>query len=669
MTKELFARWQQDWRWMEDIAQRRGWDVTPLSISPPASVATIKRIETAYGQAIPEQLRRMLTDFSGHIAFGWHIPSHLQALEKQSLPTMSFNRDAIWDIEHIEYDAIPNFLNWKASSADIDASEAPNTPDMWKKQFPFYTLVNGDMLTIDMRSPTGPHPVRYFSHELAVLHGMALAPDFFSFITEMSKLGFAGTEWASWMPFGEWKDDTYYLTAESAGGRAWRAWLEREPAAVETNEPPPAIVGTTTADRALLEAALSNNTAGVLAALAAGATPDAIWNSAWDRDSSPWEDEFSNAVSYAVRHGNIVVLEALVKAGASLNTRHLAMAEAAITGTPATARWLVTHGARVNGWKDERYWPIHHLLTQRNRYIAADRSSLKKRLQDEQRSPESPGLDAETVALMRQAMDDMLQPQLERQINEADFLATLQILLEAGADPDAKWDNGTTMLYWAEPDASLELLKHGADVNARASGGEMPLHYARTPEKIRVLVEHNADINAVAEPTEESSTSLVYTPLQASLLGAWNGVYTNAKALLALGADPKVRDLKGRSTLCYCTRVEGFKLMETYGLDPLERLPDGGTLLHNLLTMTSLRAANADEVAMLDHLLALGIDINATDGTGRTMLHVAVGRTDVAADIKLLLDRGADKSIRDKDGKRASDLTRRSQKDIRTLLK
>ena len=107
---------------------------------------------------------------------------------------------------------------------------------------------------------------------------MELAPDFFSFISEMSKLGFAGTEWASWMPFGQWKDDTFYLTAESEGGRAWRTWLERQPAAVDTNEPPPVIVGSTPSDRALLAAALSNNTAGVVAALAAGATPEPWWD-------------------------------------------------------------------------------------------------------------------------------------------------------------------------------------------------------------------------------------------------------------------------------------------------------------------------------------------------------------------------------------------------------
>ena len=93
----------------------------------------------------------------------------------------------------------------------VDRAEAPNTPDMWEHQFPLHELVNGDMLTIDMRRQDGPRPVRYFSHELAVLHGQALAPDFLTFVTEMARLGQAGTEWASWGRFGEWADDRYYL--------------------------------------------------------------------------------------------------------------------------------------------------------------------------------------------------------------------------------------------------------------------------------------------------------------------------------------------------------------------------------------------------------------------------------------------------------------------------
>jgi ankyrin repeat protein len=140
------------------------------------------------------------------------------------------------------------------------------------------------------------------------------------------------------------------------------------------------------------------------------------------------------------------------------------------------------------------------------------------------------------------------------------------------------------------------------------------------------------------------------------------------QALLELKADPLKRDRDERNALCYCTTVESFRLMQGYGLDPKERMPDGGTLLHNLFEMTSVRAAFEDEVAMLDLLLSLGLPVNAQDNLGRTMLHKAAERTEVAADITLLLDRGADRSIRDREDKRPVDLVPESLKEIRALL-
>ena len=111
-----------------------------------------------------------------------------------------------------------------------------------------------------------------------------------------------------------------------------------------------------------------------------------------------------------------------------------------------------------------------------------------------------------------------------------------------------------------------------------------------------------------------------------------------------------------------------MRLLETFGLDPLERLAGGGTLLHNLLQVTSLRAAFPDEVAKWDHLLAFGIDINAIDAAGRTVLHLAAERTENPADIQLLLDRGADRSICDGGGNSPKDLVRRSLREVRAVL-
>ena len=244
----------------------------------------------------------------------------------------------------------------------------------------------------------------------------------------------------------------------------------------------------------------------------------------------------------------------------------------------------------------------------------------------------------------------------------------LEALLAGGADPNAPWDNGMTMLARGDAATVRVLLRHGADVGARDSFGETALHDPRSPEIARLLVEHGADVNAAATPADGNAENLGRTPLHTALLMASYRGLELPKVLLELGADPMARDGNGRSCLCYGTDPNSMRLLETFGLDPLERLADGGTLLHNLLRMTSLRAAFPEEVTKLDHLLALGIDINATDAAGQTVLHVAAERTENPDDIQLLLDRGADRTLRDGGGQFPKDLVRRSLREVRAML-
>ncbi|MGX5722947.1 hypothetical protein [Shinella zoogloeoides] len=665
MSDELWRQWQSDWRRMEETARRRGWNVTPLAIAPPAPEAAVLALEIRYGMKVPAQLREVLTRYSAHVAFGWSVPAHLYPLERQNLPIMSANRDAIWDIGHIAERAIPNFLNWKKHLADRDLSEAPNGPEMWEHQFPIYELVNGDMLTIDMSVPDGPQPVRYFSHELEMLHGLALAPDFISFVTEMSKLGFAGTEWASWMPFGKLDEArrTYHLTADSTGGRAWLAWLAKPAAKPEPDAPPPSIVEKTPAERALLAGARAGDMKAVEQALEAGARPDVVPHSDWLMENMAWGEEFSTALTYAVRADKIALAEMLLKAGATLDTRRLPVADAVQASSLGTLQWLVDRGARVNGWKDDRHWPIHLLITRRSRLVAPTKDTLRIRLHRENGLKPGESDDSDYLKIIA----NEVEKQVEAWIDRPSYLAMLEALLKAGAQPDARWDNATTMLMWADADDGEKLLRAGADVDARDSSGDSALHRARTPEKIRMLVAHGADVNALATPPR-GGDGWASTPLQSSLLLSRLDGLDRARTLLDLKADPKKRDGQGRSTLCYCTTIESFQLIAAHGLDAQERIPGGGTLLHNLFQTTSVRASKPDEVAFLDFLLGLGLPVNAVDDAGQTMLHVAVAGTETAEDIALLLDRGADSKIHDGQGRRPIDLVPKSLKMLRAIL-
>jgi hypothetical protein len=655
--QELWTQWQADWRWMEAMAKKRGWDVKPLKIAPPATHLALNAVERRHSLKFPPQLRSVLTELSAHVQFGWSIPSHLQALERENMPYGSGIRDAVWDLVVIDQYAIPNFVGWKRDLAQRDRSEAPNTPQMWENQFPFGHLPNGDILTIDM-SKTEPtqQPVRYFSHDLEMIHGLALAHDFYSFVSIYAKLGCAGSEWASWMRFGTGiKDDTFILSANTAGATAWLAWLQKDPKASEPDEPPVVIVETSAADRALLTAARANSLPGIRAALAKGAQADCTWNQKWlsDFDISDlrYGDEFATAVTYATRADNIEMLDVLFQVGAALNTRRLPLSDAMERSSLATVQWLISKGARANGWKHDRKWPLHVLITQRA-------------------SAKSQSFEEYKTAL---ANPDMTRAHYERHVprmlDDATYAAMLDALLEAGATPDAPWDNGITMLMFGGVLTGRALLAHGANVHTRDANGWTVLHWARTPEKIDLLVANGTDVNARATPADPDETRLPSTALQHHLLVAKSQDIAVVAALLRHGADPKIKDGAGKTTLAYCTTFEGFKLIQSLGLDPRERMPDGGTLLHNLAYMTSVRAAFPDEVALFKHLLSLGLDINAVDDKGQTMLHRMADRVDEPKDFALYLASGADKSIKDKTGKRAYDLVPESLTDVRSLLR
>ena len=133
-------------------------------------------------------------------------------------------------------------------------------------------------------------------------------------------------------------------------------------------------------------------------------------------------------------------------------------------------------------------------------------------------------------------------------------------LIAAGADVNEKGKVSGPLscaVCWGRTDVVKVLIDNGADVNAKDDSGDTPLHWAAFTgaRKItRMLIAAGADVNA--------KDSEGWTPLH---MAALHGQGRIVRMLLAAGADPNISDNRKRIAADLCDkRIEHiFSELET----------------------------------------------------------------------------------------------------------
>lgn len=222
----------------------------------------------------------------------------------------------------------------------------------------------------------------------------------------------------------------------------------------------------------------------------------------------------------------------------------------------------------------------------------------------------------------------------------------LKQLVDNGADWKASSSNGKSVVRLAIEGGNIEALKYfvsiGADIHQRNNEGEMPAHFICLAkenfiEMFSLLREHGAEINA--------KSNCGNTPiLKAALLGRSE---SELKQMVEIGADWKICNNLGNTVLHLAVEggsLEALKYFISIGMNINITNNNGEMPVH----MISLTKNKFNE--MLTLLLQFGADINAKCLCGNTPLLNSVfeGRSD--AQLKQMVDNGANWNICNNNG-------------------
>lgn len=235
---------------------------------------------------------------------------------------------------------------------------------------------------------------------------------------------------------------------------------------------------------------------------------------------------------------------------------------------------------------------------------------------------------------------------------------TMKLLLDAGADVNAKNAFDATALIWSarDPVKSKLLIEHGAQVNVQSRQGRTPLILAAKSDSsagiVRLMLAKGADPNV---KDSRGETAL--------LLAAGTGDTETMRLLMAKGADVNTANAQGDTPIMFAAlgnSLDAVKLLLAKGANVNAATTSYHTVRHGqipLIKLTALiYAAPYASPELVRTLIEAGANVNAQDARGLSPLMVAVAteRQDLEI-VRMLLRAGADVNLKSALGETALD--------------
>jgi ankyrin repeat protein len=237
-------------------------------------------------------------------------------------------------------------------------------------------------------------------------------------------------------------------------------------------------------------------------------------------------------------------------------------------------------------------------------------------------------------------------------------LEAVRLLLDAGADVNARNASGATALLWAagHREKSRLLIQHGADVHVRSKLGKTPVFAIvgrpANADLLRTLIDRGVDLNAVDAGGNTPLMSAVQT-----------GDLDMVRLLVNKGANVNASSAFGFTALIDAVTAnwgDAARLLLARGANPNAANDHHGTVRHGPVAIghvsVLMAAAPYGPPSLIAELLKAGADVNARDVRGMTpvMLASASENQDPAV-VQTLLDAGADPAAKSAAGATALD--------------